>query len=157
MRSSRSVFLTALTVLLACGGDSPVATGEFSPHSFVPVYTETQLVDGVTAAAPDPYTIESASVKNDTLRVAVRYGGGCRMHEFRLLLFKSFRESYPVQSDALLSHEANGDGCKSLLERELRFDLTPLRNHYRQTYLTRNGVIRLRLMAPGHGTVEYRF
>ena len=157
MRSSRSLLLTAIAALLACSVESPLAADEPSPNSFATLHTETVLVDAATPVAPDPYTIEQASVKHDSLHLTVRYGGGCRTHEFRLLLFKAFRESYPVQSDGLLAHEANGDSCRALLERELRFDLTPLRDHYRRSYQTQSGVIRLRLLAPGHGTVEYRF
>ena len=157
MRRKSTLLLTAITVLFACSGESPLATDEPSPHSFAPLYTETVLVDAATPVPPDPYTVEQVSVKGDSLRVTVRYGGGCRTHEFRLLLFKTFRESYPVQSDALLAHNANGDSCKALREDDLRFDLTPLRDHYRRSYQTQSGVIRLRLLAPGNGTVEYRF
>jgi hypothetical protein len=97
------------------------------------------------------------TVRNVSLHVRARYGGGCRQHQFRLVLFKTFRESYPVQSDAVIMHSANGDPCRALLGRDMSFDLRPLRDHYRRSYQTSAGVIRLRLLPPGEGTVEYRF
>ena len=152
--------LAALAALaLACTGGSPVEGDDptLTPDSLARLHTETVLVDAITAVPSDAYTMEHVAVRNDSLHVRARFGGGCRPHEFRLLLFKTFRESYPVQSDAVLMHEANGDPCRALLTRDMSFDLKPLRDHYRQSYRTMAGIIRLRLLPPGEGTVEYRF
>ena len=115
------------------------------------------LVDGITAVPPDPYALEDLAVRGDSLHATVRFGGGCRTHEFRLLILKTFRESEPVQGDAVISHRANGDPCRALLTRTLAFDLAPIREHYRQSYQREHGAIRLRLLPPGEGTGEYRF
>jgi hypothetical protein len=158
MRSLRPIFLALAALALACSGGTPVeGDPDPSPSSIAPLVTETVLADAITAVAPDPYVLESVRVRDDSLHVRVRFAGGCRTHEFRLVLFKTFRESYPVQSDALLAHAANGDSCRALLVRDMSFDLTPLRDHYRRSYLTASGVIHLRLLPPGEGTVEYRF
>lgn len=57
---------------------------------------------------------------NDILFVEVRYGGGCREHQFQLRY-----ESYDPDNKLLyfvLSHEDNGDMCKALLSETLMFD-----------------------------------
>jgi len=157
MRLALSALAALAALTLACSGRSPVEGDQTGPDSFAQLHTGTVLVDGATPLPPDPYTVDRAAVRNDSLLVTVRYGGGCRTHEFTLQLFKTFRESYPVQSDALIAHRANGDHCKALLVRELAFDLAPLRDHYRASYQTLSGVIRLRLLPPAQGEVEYRF
>jgi len=89
----------------------------------------------------DPWTFLSHRVEGDTLSLDVQYGGGCREHRFALLVDPAFMESHPVQVFARLAHDADGDLCRALLTRTLRFDLTPLRRHFEVSY------------GPGAGTV----
>lgn len=109
----------------------------------------------------DPATIESASVAGDALTVQVSYGGGCREHHFALYAPAVFLESLPVQTPLTLAHDAQGDPCRALVGKELRFDLTPLRLAYERSYGA-GGTIVLNLRAPGgtgapvHG-VTYTF
>lgn len=82
----------------------------------------------------DPIRIEEAALAGDTLTLSVRYGGGCREHTFALVGDGAWMESYPVQTSALLAHDADGDLCRAYIARELRFDLTPLREAYARLY-----------------------
>jgi hypothetical protein len=55
-------------------------------------------------------------------------------------------ESYPVQTGLRLAHEKNNDTCKALLSRILKFDLTPLKAAYTNSYGSATpGIIRLRI------------
>lgn len=89
----------------------------------------------------DPWTFVAHEIQGDTLSLEVRYGGGCREHRFALLVDPAFMESFPVQVAARLAHDADGDPCRALLTRTLRFDLSPLREHFQASY------------GPGRGTV----
>lgn len=82
----------------------------------------------------DAYEFLSMKLVGDILDVSVRYGGGCRTHEFALLVTPVFLESYPVQMRGSLAHNANGDPCRALIGHALRLDLTPLRRLYAESY-----------------------
>jgi hypothetical protein len=101
----------------------------------------------------DPVTIAAATVKGDSVELAVTYGGGCRAHAFLLLSDGAWMESYPVQVGVRLAHDDEGDNCKALLSRILRFDLTPLKTTYNAAYHTTSGVIRLNIR--GFGSALY--
>jgi hypothetical protein len=155
----RSAFVLLL-IAGACSGGALLErdeTTEPAVSASAALTAGTQLVDDFANARRDDYTIERAEVRGDSLVVTLRHGGGCRTHEFTLLVKRGFRESYPVQTDALIAHDAKGDSCRALLTRELSFPLHPLRELYRQNYQTSHGAIRFGLAAPGSGGVEYRF
>src|SRR5688572_9424490 len=105
------------------------------------------LADSCEAATwkLDAYTIDSAAVVGDTLRLTVTYGGGCAEHRFALVASRAFRESAPVQVSAVLTHDAQGDSCRALKGETLRYDLTPLRDAYRSAYRTPHGAIVMHL------------
>jgi hypothetical protein len=91
----------------------------------------------------DPYEFRSMSMSGDTLVVEVRYGGGCEQHDFTLLVMPIFMESYPVQMSGSLAHDAKGDMCRALVSSTLRFDLSPLRELYRQSYSVASDTLHL--------------
>jgi hypothetical protein len=64
-------------------------------------------------------------------------------------------ESYPVQTGVRLAHAADGDTCKALLSRALRFDLSPLKSAYANSYQTATGIIRLHVA--GSNSVTYQW
>jgi hypothetical protein len=101
----------------------------------------------------DPLSIESAQIKADTLVATVVHGGGCRDHEYRVVVSTTWMESFPVQVPAKISHNANGDVCKALLRRELRVSLTPLAQAYRDAYRQTHGSVALRLAGSPTGLV----
>jgi hypothetical protein len=93
----------------------------------------------------DPVTIQGYAIVGDSLELAVTFGGGCRDHEFILLSDAAWMESYPVQVGLKLAHDANGDNCKALLSRTLRFDLSPLKEVYRSSYQSTSGIMKLNI------------
>jgi hypothetical protein len=102
----------------------------------------------------DPLTIHAAAIKGDSLELTVSFGGGCRDHSFALLGNSAWMESYPVQTGVRLAHAADGDACKALLSRVLRFDLSPLKSAYANSYQTATGIIRLHVA--GSNSVTYQ-
>lgn len=122
------------------GGEPATAAG---PGGAEPV----QMAEAFEATTwkVDPYAIEDAAVEGNELRLVVRHGGGCATHRFGLAVSRAFRESSPVQVSAVLTHDANGDNCRAVLTKTLRFDLTPLRDAYRAAYRTERGSVVIQL------------
>ena len=150
----KRVWMTvAISVSLACRDGSPSSA---TPNAFTDGAVAVVANVNDSAWPHDAVTIESAVVLADTLRLSVRYGGGCRPHRVALLIGNAFMESYPVQVRARLAHDASGDMCRALLTRTQDFDLTPLKRRYRASYGTGAGVVVLNLA--GHsGPVRYAF
>ena len=109
----------------------------------------------------DPYTYEEARVEGDLLLLTASYPGGCEEHEFALVAWSYFMESYPVQAALLLSHDSNGDMCEAHIVADMEFDLTPLKEEYQASYQQEEGTIILKLLLPEgeyeYLTVEYTF
>lgn len=70
------------------------------------------------------FSITNAFVWEHGLEVQVRYGGGCEKHEFELFWDGSEFESNPVQIPLVLTHNNNGDACRSIVTETLQFDLS---------------------------------
>lgn len=82
----------------------------------------------------DPLGLVGYSLEGSTLSLEVEHGGGCAHHEYHLVAWGGWMESFPVQVNVLLAHEDNDDPCDALLRRTLYFDLTPLRDAYFPVY-----------------------
>jgi len=140
-------YLLAL-VLAACAGcdsNSPCRT-----ICDPPICDEIIIFDDVgnITLSTDPLTITEARMSQNILYLTVRYGGGCREHEFELYGNSGFLESYPVQASIYLSHDSNGDLCEALITSELAFDLLPLKRAYQRAY-SDFGPVLLRVHEPG--------
>jgi hypothetical protein len=140
-------FALAMTSMAACADPTDPAP----PNGFWSINDtwSGQIVITPNINAPqwpsDAVTIEGFVVNGDSLELAVSYGGGCRDHAFTLLADAAWMESYPVQIGVRLAHDAQGDMCKALLSRVLRFDLSPLKAAYAASYQTASGIIRLNI------------
>lgn len=161
----------ALLGLLACAGGDGSAPPGAGPDTRVSV-----SAGGVTAPAgprvgtvvvsdapaarwgTDSYVLNAADIDGDALTVNVSFGGGCEAHRFTLVVGESFRESYPVQVAARIAHEANGDACEAYLTEDHRFDLTVVRDRYRDAYGPGAGAVALSLPnAPAGASLVYDF
>jgi hypothetical protein len=135
--------------LLACGTSDPLATADdlASTSLNAELRGKILLVNSVDspAWARDALTFESITIHGDSLRVTVRYGGGCRRHALQPIAETTFMESWPVQVGARIAHNANGDLCRALITRRLHIDLSPLKELYRESYQAAHGKIKLRL------------
>lgn len=106
----------------------------------------------------DAYTINAATVKDGTLTVNVSYNGGNReTHAFTLVAEPMFMESFPVQLRVSLAHNANGDTGTDALTEDYRFDLTPIKTVYQESYRATAGTIVLRLKDAPPGDLFYDF
>lgn len=114
------------------------------------------IPDGIDPAdwPADPFAIREAAVEGPRLKLSVRFGGGCRPHDFGLVASSLFMESHPVQANLLLTHDAHGDMCRALLYRDLVFDLRPLRAAYEAAYPGSPGPVLLRLRG-WNGLITY--
>lgn len=103
------------------------------------------LAQGVIPVVVDPDAREQdwpgdwlaeaqVEMAGDRVNMSVRYSGGCAVHDFRLVAWGGWMESYPVQVRAFLSHDDKDDPCDAIVERELSFDLRPLRRAYQDSY-----------------------
>ena len=73
------------------------------------------------------YIISEDSLSGDTLFLTIGHSG-CGPHEFNMVFYNYFKESNPVQADAILPNIA--EACAAFFQVEQEFDLTPLRKAY---------------------------
>jgi hypothetical protein len=96
----------------------------------------------------DPFVLQEARIAGDTLFLQVAYGGGCRAHDFTLVISTQFMESEPVQTRALLAHDSHDDPCEAWLQSALRADLTPLKRAWQSAYHSPSGTVIVHLDVP---------
>jgi hypothetical protein len=82
----------------------------------------------------DDYTLESSSINKDILTLDVSYGGGCEEHSFILKWNGGFDKSLPAQASLYLFHDSHNDTCKALITKVLKFDLSPIKETYKNRY-----------------------
>ena len=78
-------------------------------------------------AKPERVTVLNAVIENDSLKLSVQFGGGCRKHEFMLISDGNYMESDPPKLNMYLDHQHNDDACRALIQEELAFDLSAIR------------------------------
>jgi hypothetical protein len=104
------------------------------------------LNESIFKSAPrDQVTFKGITLDQDRLSLEVSYGGGCKDHIFVLIGSDVFMESHPVQTNIVLSHNANNDMCEALLMKDMVFDLSPLKESYQDAYQASSGTIRIHL------------
>lgn len=135
--------LVFLSVLSAGSGSSPGLLNE-EPATDVRAVV---LVDRLDPDQwpQDRYRVRKATVARDVFHLSVSYSGGCAEHEFQFVASRRFLESEPPKVQTLLAHAGSSDPCDALVSEELRFDLTPLKDHYRRTSRRESGTLILLL------------
>lgn len=98
--------------------------------------------------------INSVKIIENSLITDISYSGGCKEHEFTLVISKYFNKTYPVQVEAFISHNNNGDICEAFLNEEIVFSLLPLRDLYRNAYGDNGEII---LIISNYGETHYSF
>ena len=98
-----------------------------------------------TEAPRDSVFINNLRIDNQYLIINFSYGGGCKKHEFYLIGSEQYMESYPVQSNILLSHNSYNDTCLVWFTEVKIFDLTPLKDQYQELYSEKSATIILRV------------
>ena len=84
----------------------------------------------------DAYTLGSVAVDGLTLTAELTFSGGCGEHRMDLVAWGGWMESYPVQVNALVTHDDGDDPCDGILVEERAYDLAPLREAYEAAYGT---------------------
>jgi len=91
-----------------------------------------ELIQSVSIAdfPIDLYGVNMVEVLDDELRINVNYGGGCEVHEFKLINIISPIDGGDQQMNVLyLSHNANNDVCfAQITEHQLCFDISDITN-----------------------------
>ena len=154
------VLLLGAAALAACGEgglDTPVAVSVDDVPPAGPRAGAVVVSDAPHLHGRDPFVLNDAAITADTLSLNLSYAGGCARHEFTLVASESFLESDPVQLPLSLAHDANGDSCEAWLTRDYAFDLSLLRERYRQAYGDGSGRIVLLLEGVPGGTLLYVF
>ena len=88
----------------------------------------------------------------DTLSLTVSYGGGCREHDFTLvaaMIADDECDLSPVVLDVFLAHDDHDDPCEAYPTVTYDFDLTPIKEMYRDTCGEDAGAVDLRLRDVG--------
>ena len=95
-----------------------------------------------------------SSKKN--LLIDVRYGGGCKKHEFSLKV-GGCAESMPVQCRVKLMHNSNGDFCEAIKFETVVISLKDagvVGSYYNRAFLTILGDIDPQTNKPSQATVQ---
>jgi len=156
-RPATARLAAGLMTVFACAGcltDSDPAGADPQTLRIPTVMTAEAIEPGRWPS--DRYSLNEAKIEGDRLVLEVQHGGGCKEHEYKLVVSDRFRESEPVQAEALLSHDAHGDLCKALVHAKLEADLTPLKKRWQSQYQRESGRIQLRLEGVDR-TVVYSF
>ena len=104
----------------------------------------------VDPAPSDPYKLIDASITGDELKVKVEYGGGCEKHDFTLIGPLTIpTDQVDIESNLIepivlyLQHDANNDACDALITEQRSFDLTPLKERWKEETGRKSGIIQL--------------
>jgi hypothetical protein len=82
----------------------------------------------------DAYQLGGVEAPRLALNALLTYSGGCEQHRMDLVLWGGWMESFPVQINALITHDDGDDPCDGVVTEERRFDLIPLREAYEDAY-----------------------
>jgi hypothetical protein len=93
--------------------------------------TKTEIIESIivqqgfvkpeTSAMTD---ILKTSIEGNILTIEVSYSGGCNEHVFKLYFDGSYMKSLPPKVNFILTHFNNGDVCRSIVEKTLKFDIS---------------------------------
>jgi hypothetical protein len=152
----RLALIATMAALVAGCEHNPLEARLPGPAELAPAGRAVVVTQIGTGLPADPLEITGATVSGDTLAVTVRYTGGCRTHGFGFVVSGNFTTANPVEASSVLTHDAAGDACLAAVVGTVRFDLTPVRDHYRSVFGVIPGEILFRI-EPGGRTARYLF
>ncbi|HIN41822.1 MAG TPA: hypothetical protein EYN28_06560 [Flavobacteriales bacterium] len=88
------------------------------------VSTEEMVSPQISKAS---FTFIDIKVEGDTLIATVQYSGGCGNHEFEIETAGFLMKSLPPKQPIRISHRSDNDPCRSLIQEEIKFDLSSFR------------------------------
>ncbi len=85
------------------------------------------------------YTIDSMKITGNILSIMVNYSGGCKTHEWELISNGMYEKSLPPKVAVCLQHKNNGDACRELVTKELKFNIAKLKSPNSKTVIVKIG------------------
>jgi hypothetical protein len=79
------------------------------------------------------YKMDSMEINNDTLSVFVAYSGGCKEHDWSLFTNGVYNKVHPPEITICLKHNNNGDACRQIIKKELKFNIAKLKYRRKKT------------------------
>ena len=73
-----------------------------------------------------PYIIKSIRLFENEIQIKISYTGGCKTHDFQLVVNRNSISKLTKDINLNLSHNDNDDRCKRIVSENLVFDLLPL-------------------------------
>jgi len=83
----------------------------------------------------DPVYIHEAFVDGDCLQIKLSYSGGCEEHTIDLARMHPWTASSSTVPTFEIRHNANGDMCEAWFTKELRYDLTQLKQEGKKEFV----------------------
>ena len=159
-----TLFLLWLIIMLNCQGQySPVEPDQINFKPKADVLGSTILFSDLMAirVKTDPLGINRIQRVGDSLYLEVSYSGGCRTHRFILYVWTGMSKSNPPQVEIYLSHDSRRDYCEAYIIKNVVFDLSPLKTHWKENYPGIHEIL-LRIYPPGSSVpyqplTDYRF
>ena len=123
--------VVALSVLFsACHKKAMSASGANAPAN----KTSSKTISEIKNVIIDPkldimniggaaVNVDSLAISGDILSVFVNYSGGCKEHSFDLYSNSMYAKSLPPKLKLFLKHTNNDDGCRELINAELKFNV----------------------------------
>ena len=85
--------------------------------------------------ARDPIYIQDAFVDGNCLQILVSYSGGCEDHTVDLARMHPWQGNVETIPTFEIRHNSNGDMCEAWFTKELRYDLTPLKDEGKKEFV----------------------
>ena len=73
-----------------------------------------------------PYIIKSIQLYEKEIQIKISYTGGCKTHDFQLVVDRNLISKLTKDINLNLSHNDNDDRCKRIVSEKLVYDLSPL-------------------------------
>ncbi|MCB0711577.1 MAG: META domain-containing protein [Ignavibacteriae bacterium] len=99
----------------------------------------------VNFAPSVPFSTSQPQINGDLLTVQVQYSGGCEEHKFSLVGPETIPSGDPTPITLYLQHSSKPDPCLAYISNDLTFDLTPLKERWKQVTGKSSGEILITL------------
>jgi hypothetical protein len=126
-------YIELTNVLPSCDRGTPaeiVFIEELNCAPYVDLY-----FSNYDSLARDPVYIHEAFVDGDCLQIKLSYSGGCEEHTIDLARMHPWTASSSTVPTFEIRHNANGDMCEAWFTKELRYDLTQLKQEGKKEFV----------------------
>ena len=126
-------YVELTNIVPSCDRGTPaeiVFVEELNCASYVDLY-----FSNYDSLARDPIYLHEAFVDGDCLQIKLSYSGGCKEHTIDLARMHPWTASSSTVPTFEIRHNANNDMCEAYFTRELRYDLTPLKQEGKKEFV----------------------